>query len=322
MASSSHCHSSQIALAVGGRATPASTRRRWERLLDNQHLHPQSLFEKLCRFLGRAWAGRRVVLIIDETDRDGRLRSLRIGLGYHQRMLPLLSIPYPPDAPPLPLPQLLKRQLSLVHRWLGNALQVTVLADRGLAWPVLVRLCRRFGWHFVLRLQSQTRFRSAGGEQSLGELAPRGGSRCRCIAGEVFKKQGWMKVEVTAVWEKRCKQPWLLISDRKGGYHCCRTYCKRMWCEESFRDEKSGGFQWRRSCVNDLAHAARLLLLMALATLLCIAMGVTLVRRSLRRVLDPHRVRQLSYFQLGRRWLAWIQQERATPPLSLSLPPP
>ena len=86
MARSSHCHSTRVAQAATGTATVASARRRWERLLDNQHLDPQAMFQKFCQFLSGVWAGRRVVLIIDETDRDARLRSLRIGVGYRHRM--------------------------------------------------------------------------------------------------------------------------------------------------------------------------------------------------------------------------------------------
>ena len=321
MASSGHCHSTRLSLCVPGTALPTSSRRRWERLLSNPRLRPERSFEQICRLLGSSWAGRRITIIVDETDRDQELRSLRIGVGYRHRMLPLLSIAYAPNHPPLPMPQLLKRQLSRVHRWLGDDLEVTVLADRGLAWPVVVRLCERFGWHYVLRVQSGTRVKIDAHEQPLGELAPRRGAHYRAF-GEVFKKQGWMAVAVTAVWEERCAEPWLLISDLPGGYARCRTYCKRMWCEQSFRDEKSEGFHWDKSRVQDVPHATRLLLLMALATLLCISMGVQIVKRGLRHVLDCHVPRLLSYFQLGLRWLVWTQQERMLPPLPLSRVPP
>lgn len=319
MAVSGHCHSTRVALMVPGSSSAASARRRFERLLSNEHLLPQDLFEKLCRFLAGSWGSRRIVLIIDGCDRDDRLQSLRIGVGYRKRMLPLLSKAY--HASQQSLPRLLKRQLEWVHRWLGSELEVTVLADRGLAWPLLVRLCRRFKWHFALRLQHATHIRVDGKEQLLGELVRRR-DVCHCVSGEVFKKQGWMAAQITAVWEKRCREPWLLISDQPGGYARCRVYCKRMWCEESFRDDKSEGFHWDKSHVNDLPHANRLLALMALATLLCIGSGVALVKRGLRHLFDANRRRTLSYFKLGLRWLQWMQQNRQFAPLPPSLTPP
>jgi hypothetical protein len=327
MASAGHCHSTRVCLSTPGRAAPASARRRFERLLDNPHLNPLPLFGRLCRVLAEAWRGLRVVLIIDETDRDRTLRSLRLCVGYRKRVLPLLSLAYPPDAPPLPMPRLLVRQLSRVRRWLGDALDVTVLADRGLAWPQLVELCRAFGWHYVLRVQASTRVLLEGAqrERSILDVArPRPGGRPFRGRGRVFKKHGWLdNVFVTARWERDAAEPWLLISDRPGGFAHCRTYAKRIWCEQSFRDEKSGGFHWDQSRVDDPRRATRLLLVMALATLLSIATGVQVVKRGLRHLLDCHRTRTLSYFQLGRRWLEWItKDERPVPPLALSVVPP
>src|SRR5205814_2947428 len=108
-----------------------------------------------------------VVLIIDETDgRDGKLRSLRILAAFKHRCLPVLGLAYHPKRPPKPMDQLLIDQLTLVQRWLeGYDLKITLLADRGLAWPALVRFCRKHGWHYVLRLQAQTKLRSAGGTE-------------------------------------------------------------------------------------------------------------------------------------------------------------
>ena len=160
----------------------------------------------------------------------------------------------------------------------------------------------------------------------LGELAPsRPGAPQFIGRGRVFKKHGWLDdVYVTARWERDgAAEPWLLISDQPGGLARCRTYAKRMWCEQSFRDEKSGGFHWDTSRVDDPQRATRLLLVMALATLLSIATGVQVVKRGLRHLLDCHRTRLLSYFQLGRRWLEWITRDhRPVPPLALSVVPP
>jgi len=326
-----HCQSGRVACGVPlGRATPASVRRRWERLLGNARLAPDAVFARLCRSLAAAWGGcgREVVIIVDETDRDARLRSLRVCVGYRRRALPLLSLAYRPDAPPRPLPELLVRQLGRVRRWLGGAVEVTLLADRGLAWPQVVRACQRWGWHYVLRAQKGTRVRLSGSDRdrALGDLAPRRrGGRPFVGRGRVFKGEGWIDgVSVTAVWERRCKEPWLLLGDRPGGYARCRQYARRMWCEQSFRDEKAQGFHWDASRVDDPRRATRLLVLLALATLLCVATGVRVVKRGLRRTLDAHRARRwLSYFQLGLRWLRWATQcERPIPLLGVSLVPP
>jgi hypothetical protein len=185
---------------------------------------------------------------------------------------------------------------------------VKLLADRGLAWPALARFCRDRGWHYVLRLQGQTRLRDPDGgrERAVRDLLRGGRLRrfARVDGVAVFKKAGWVRgCCVTAVRERGCKSPWYLLSDRPAGYARVRRYCQRMWSEQTFRDEKSGGQRWRESRVDDPAHATRLLMLIALATWLCLLTGLQVVRRGWRRRLDCHRRRMLSYFRIGLLWL-------------------
>ena len=129
------------------------------------------------------------------------------------------------------------------------------------------------------------------------------GSRWFGAGVEVFKKAGWRRCNVVAAWEPPCKERWLLVTDLPATFMRCRNYCRRVWCEQLHRDEKSHGFNWHLSRVRDPAHAARLVLVMALATLLCLSLGTHLIKRGLRKLLEPARRRLLSVFQLGLRWL-------------------
>src|SRR3989440_4251936 len=119
----------------------------------------------------------------------------------------------------------------------------------------------------------------------------------------IIKKLGGRAAAVAACWERGCDGPWLLVSDREDGPRLFRRYAKRTWTEELFRDEKSGGFHWEESHVTDPAHAARLVLLMALATYLALALGSRVIQAGLRRFLETTRRRMLSLFQIGLRWL-------------------
>jgi len=195
---------------------------------------------------------------------------------------------------------------------------VVLLADRGLGWPLLVDFCREHDWHYVLRLQSQTKVRGSDGqERSARELAPRMGPRWLGEA-EVFKKAGWRGAQVVASWERDRPQPWLLLVDQRASLRHCRTYAKRMWVEESFRDDKSSGFHWQQSQVNDPAPAARLLLVLALALVLASSQGSVVLKQGYRRKLDPHGRRRLSIVQLGLRWLRYAVQHGLYRSLRLS----
>jgi hypothetical protein len=312
MALAGHCHSGRLAsVAPSPRAGAVSRRRRWERLLSNRRLRPEEAMGMLTRaLLPSLPAGprRRLVLILDETPGGvrGRLRCMKLSVAYRRRVVPIAFECYPEGRLPVPMPKLLWRLLRRAARSLPRGVEVTLLADRGLSWPCVMDCCRSLGWHYVLRLQGGTRVRVAGGRVVKGawELAAWRGSPLWCLRGvEVFKDAGWRRANVVATWERGCKGPWLLASDLPATFARCRDYCRRVWCEQIHRDEKSHGFNWHLSRVRDAGHAARLVLVMALATLLCLSTGTHVIKRGLRKLLEPTRRRLLSVFQLGLRWL-------------------
>jgi hypothetical protein len=306
-----HCQAGQLAAYVPTAAQSASSRRRFERLLDNRHLRPRLAQRSLARALLEHWSGATVLLLLDETPKANDLRVLSIRAAYDHRAVPLAAICYRPHALPRPLPELVRSLLRQVRGCLPQRITVVLLADRGLCWPLLVDWCAEHGWHYVLRLQRQTKVRDADGiERSAGELAPQVGARWLGEA-EVFKKAGWRGANVGATWEPGMKEAWLLLTDQRASLRHCRTYGKRMWQEESFRDDKSSGFHWEQSQVNDPAHAARLLLVLALALVLATSQGSVVLKQGHRRALDPHRRRRLSVVQLGLRWMRYaIQHSR------------
>ena len=319
MALSGHCHSGRLAaVAPSARARVVSRQRRWERLLGNRRLRPGEAMGMLARAVARAVAPslggpgprRHVVLILDETPGGvgGRLRCMKLSVAYRKRAVPIAFECYEPHRPPVPMPGLLWRLLRRAGRSLAGPprqdVEVTLLADRGLSWPIVLDCCVHLGWHYVLRLQRDTRVRFADGTVNPAwERARRRGAQGFGTGVEVFKKAGWREANVVATWEKRCREPWLLVTDLPATFMRCRNYCKRAWCEQLHRDEKSHGFNWHLSRVRDPAHAERLVLVMALATLLCLSLGTHAVKRGLRRLLEPARRRLLSVFQLGLRRL-------------------
>jgi hypothetical protein len=306
MAVAGHCQAGQVAPHVPTEAQAASNRRRFERLLANPRLQPREAQEQLARQLTTFWDGRTVLLILDETPKGNDLRALCVRVAYQGRALPLAAECYLLNAPPQPMPQLVCELLEQVQRCLPTGVKVVLLADRGLAWPILVDWCTEHSWHYVIRLQGQTKVTLPDGRECTArDLAPRVGRRWLGDA-EVFKKAGWRGACVVATWERDMKEAWLLLTDQRASLRHCRTYGKRMWTEESFRDDKSSGLHWEKSHVNDPVHASRLLVLLAMAMILAASTGSQAQKAGHRRGMDPHRRHRLSIIQLGLRWLRYI----------------
>jgi hypothetical protein len=300
------CRANRISPHVPTAAQPASSRRRFERLLDNPRLRPRQAQRELARSLLARWTGATILLILDETPHANDLRTLCVRLAYAHRALPVAWVCYRPDDPPQPLPQLVRSLLRQVRGCLPEACEVVLLADRGLAWPVLIDFCRESQWHYVVRLQHHIKVRfTDGSERSAGQLAPRVGARWYGQA-EALKAAGWRGAGVVAVWERGMKEPWVLLVDEVGQLRHVRLYAKRMWVEESFRDDKSGAFNWDKSLALDPTHAARLLLVLALAMIQAASLGSESIRSGRRKQLDPRRGRRISVVQLGLRWLRTV----------------
>ena len=326
MALGNHCASGAVAahLISERDCTLASRRRRTERLIANEHCDVDRCCAVLCRQIAANFIGLPLVIMVDETPGPGDLRCLKVTLGYHHRTLPLAWCCYRNGQLPQTMPRLLEGLLRQVMAAIDvtQHSSITLLADRGLAWPSLLDLCVELGLSYVLRVQGATRVQSSDGqEQRADHWAKRHGQRFSG-AVKVFKKAGWRQTHLLASWPEPCKEPWLLISDHATLDAAVARYCKRMWCEESFRDDKSGVWQWQKSRVRDPQRAARLLLLMALATVLAVMLGAQTIKQGLRKSIDPHRCRRLSYVTLGLRRLQEILLQDQPLQLPARLYPP
>jgi hypothetical protein len=319
MCLSGHCHSGPLAAAAVCPAKPASVRRQWERLLANARFEPQKAMGELARSMLEPWSGRELLLVLDETPGPGGLYSMRLCVAYGKRVLCVAAECYEKDKPPVPMPKLIVRLIERAAKALPPGAVVTFLCDRGLSWPSVMDAVRGRGWGHVLRLQKSVRVIAEDGKVvSAGELVKRRGKSWEGRAA-IFKKAGWRDAYVSVVWDKRCKEPWILAATEDGrrGMRAAACYAKRGWCEQSFRDEKSGGLRWDQSRLRDPVRLMKLLVVMTLATVLAVSTGTWLVKSGKRRELDPHLLRRMSYFNMGMRWLHHLsisQEDCASPP--------
>jgi len=73
--------------------------------------------------------------------------------------------------------------------------------------------------------------------------------------------------------------------------------------EETFLDEKSGGFQLESSELATPDAVERLVLILAIATIYFTSIGLEVVQANVRRFVDTHCDRGLSYLEIGWQWL-------------------
>jgi hypothetical protein len=100
------------------------------------------------------------------------------------------------------------------------------------------------------------------------------------------------------------KETWLIASDEPTNRETFREYGLRFDIEEGFKDDKSGAFELELSKFRDAQALTRLYTVIAVATLFLVSQGVDVVKRGIRREIDPHWKRGLSYLKIGLRYVA------------------
>lgn len=301
-----------------------STERRFQRLLANPGMHvPTCQTDLIRQVLGNRHG--RLDLLLDATTTGATAhqpgtQSLVLALGERARAIPLSWQCWRADAPGQNWGQAQVELFAQVDALRPADTQVVVMADRGLSGAPLVHRLQHHGWHYVLRVVRTTRVRLTNGTVvEIGTLVPQPGTTCMLTGVQIYaprRKPGRQRVRdwdaavttnVVAVWKVGDPEPWLVITDLPATRRRCLEYRQRTWEEALFRDLKGTGWHWQRSRVRDPERVARLLLVLAVATLWMLALGQRVVRNGWRTWLEPRSRRCLSRFQLARRWVTWLQ---------------
>lgn len=151
--------------------------------------------------------------------------------------------------------------------------KVIVAADRGLYARWLYEAIQKCGWHPFLRINQRSLYRPRGFAdfRPMSQLLPSPGSvwagSATCFA--VHSVEGTL----LACWGTKHLEPWLILTDLPPESASASWYGMRSWIENSFKDLKSGGWQWQKTRMSDPVRAARLWLALSIATLWVVNVG-------------------------------------------------
>lgn len=340
---SGHAQLSQLSAASPGRAQDRSKQRRVQRLLANARL---DLARAQRRLLQRVLCGRRgrLDLLLDATTTGASAAqhgtvTVCFALAWHHRALPLLWRTWPAAAPGQGWAVAIGEMAATIQAALptDGSVQVVLLADRGLSGSTLARLAVAHGWHYLLRVTRHTRLRLPDGTLGeVGALLPLPGTHCCLAHVQLYAPRrkagagagGWrsdwehaLTAQVVAVWRRQEEEAWLLVTDLPASVGRCSEYRRRTWQEELFRDLKGMGWQWQSSRVRQPERVARLVLVLALATLWMAALAQRVLRRGWRVRVEERCRRCYSVFQLGLRYLRRCLATDAHVPITFHLWP-
>jgi DDE family transposase len=281
----------------------ASRVRRFGRFLHNDAINPALWYPPLLRSALIDWTeGSRAYVALDTTVLPPFV-LIRASLIYRGRAIPLAwralrraSAMVSFDA--------YQPVLEQVRAIVPRGVSITLLADRGFLHEQLITYTRQHGWHFRLRMTSDTLVQRAHQPtQAVSQLRPPLGHAHFYHQVALFGSAIGPVHLALASPPDQPTDPWYIVSDEATDLHTLDEFALRFDIEESFLDDKSGAFQVQTTELTTPEALERLFLILAIATLYCTSIGVGVVRAQMRRWVDTHWDRGLSYLKIGWRWL-------------------
>jgi hypothetical protein len=267
----------------------------------------------LLRWIVRLWAGTQLALALDATSLGDRFVVLAVSVVYRGCGMPVAWTILPAGQKGAWRDEWV-RLLQQLHPAVPAAWTVIVLADRGLYAGWLYRQIVQLHWHPFLRINNGAKFRPAGCARWywLKELVSATGQKW-AGAGSCFKDPA-SRLECTllAWWAETNEDPWFILTDLAPADSAVTWYGLRAWCEQGFKCNKRGGWQWQLTQMHHPERAARLWLAMAVATLWMMSVGTDLECGTqlddpelpdLQNLLDLKPKRRIRLLRLGRLWL-------------------
>ena len=240
------------------------------RLLGNAHIDTDAVMAPFAReVLERASAdGRRLVLIIDQTQANDTQQAVVVAVRIAGRSLPIAWRVKETEGAIGFAEQ--KAALETARVLLPTGAQVVLMGDRFYGSPDLIAWCAKQGWDWRLRLKADLLVFEDGGESTVAECFARGE---RMLTGvELTAKR--VATNIGMVHEEGHPEPWFIaMSDAPTTAKTC-DYGLRWGIEAMFSDFKSRGFGLEDSQLQRVDRMDRLILVMTLALYWAVSTGM------------------------------------------------
>jgi hypothetical protein len=304
---SQSCNLSQIANCLPMEAKAESRVTMIRRWLMNPHVKVWMFYKKVLEHVLYDWSAVEATIILDGVMVFGdRWQIFRVSLQHGCRAIPIAWMIV--EGKGLVKVAKLKSLLEKVQKFLKKYVKrVTFLADAGFRDCDWAQLCLKLGWNYAIRVACNTYITLPDGTSDrLDHLVP---VNCnRYFQNVLLTQEAKLQTNVSVTWttDKKDEPEMVAIStDQIACRARLREYDGRMSIEQSFRDDKSGGFDMEHTRLQHAERINHLLLAMAIATLWCHELGEFVLKQgdASRNQVDPAHKRTLSLFQLGLRWL-------------------
>ena len=174
------CTLSVVAESLAFLGKPDTVERRLQRFLSNERISWQEGAQALAPWvLNSLSSSNLVVLLVDETSLQDKMKVMAVSLAYRGRAIPLAWWCYHQESWPMGQVELITTLLQWVAPGIPSGAVVLVQADRGIGTsPDFLRVVDSLGWYYLVRVQRDVRLvLEDGREVPYHDLVPKKGKR-------------------------------------------------------------------------------------------------------------------------------------------------
>ena len=286
-----------------------SKQRRVRRWLGNSRINVHRLYKPLIQAALSTWSDECFYLSLDTSLFWEEYCLIRLAVVHKGRALPLTWRVLKHASASVAAADY-QEMLKQANRLLPVGKKIVLLGDRGFIHTEAMTVARQLGWHYRIRLKSNTWvWRSNRGWSQLKAFHLKRGEALCFHTVKLHKQQWYGPVHVIFGRNNLNGEFWAVVSDEPTTLQTFAEYGLRFDIEESFLDDQSSGWNLQKSEIRSVCDLSRLWFILAVATLYVTAQGVEVVNSGRRRWVDTHWFRGNSYFRIGIEWVKTALQD-------------
>jgi hypothetical protein len=300
------------ALLAESEAKAPSIERRLERFLSNPRIETEPVWDDFLAQILPYFTQQPMRLVIDLTAYEEHAQVIYLGLVLHSRVLPLVWKVMPgQDKWDQGLWDGIEHVFKRLAPHLGET-ECTILGDSAFGCFPMVKLCEKYGWHYLFRICAE---HTCEHWSSQGRLLP------TCRVSDLVSEPGkrfyghvrlWQEQQIetnlSACWDQNEEEALLVISDLPACRKRITEYRLRWRVEATFQDLKSRGWDWEASHVRRLDRVDRMLFVLFLLVWWLAHLAASCIHNGRRDRYDRHDRRDKGIFRIGRLYLLDLER--------------
>ena len=285
-----------------------STERRFTRWLHNSNIETENIYDPVIQKALADWGKETLYIALDTSMLWNTYCQIRICIIYRGRSVPLVWQVIEHGSSSVKF-SYYKTLLLRAKSLLPKNTRVVFTADRGFIDTNLMDfLSTELNWNWRIRYKESIniyRRSKRGNKLCLVKMTAQYG-HARFYHHVYLTENHYGKVHLAFARHTGKTETWLIASNEPTSRETFTEYGLRFDIEEGFKDDKSGAFNFESSKLRDAEALTRFYTIIAVAKLFLVSQGVEVVAKGIRRQVDPHWQRGLSYLKIGLRYLAAI----------------